>query len=693
MKKRISIIFLTFLFILTLSILLTACVSDSEGKHTVSFDTNGGSVVASQTVKDGERIQKPDDPIKDGYKFWGWYKPNGDRWSFVMEVDSDVTLIAKWKPVAYKINYHLNGGINAEENPIEYVAGQDVVLYPAKNPGYKFDGWYDTSDFSGEKIEYIDGSQKKNIQLYAKWSGSGLVYTLSSDGSYAILEAYKGMESVVVVDKIYQGVLVTEIADKVFARKSTITQISVPSSVKKIGVGAFSECPKLKIVDLPQRLNVISNDLFSGCTNLSSMEIPASVTEIGDNAFSGCRSIKQITIPQAVTKIGDNAFKFCSEITKLEIPSSVTSLGVGAFSGCSKLQSVNIPSGITELKDNLFEGCASIVKLEIPSSVKNFGDAVFSGCAMLEGVTIPSSQTRIGNQLFSGCKAITEIEIPSSVTYLGFSAFANCSRLKKVNIPTAIKEINDNLFYNCSRLESVTIVDGVTEIGYNAFYGCSSLTKLEIPDTVKKIGDYAFGNCDGLKDMFISSYVDQIGRNVLLGSDNLKSLTLPYLGGGEGSDGSEDLKYTFGSNIPESLEKVTINGGKVSGKPFTGADNIKEVYFGASVEFGSGAIFYECKSLTKVSGFNGSEISNLMFYNCVSLKNFVISKSVTSIGYKAFKNCTALEQIVIGENVTYIGANVFEDCSSLSIKCRADALPSTWNVDWNISNCPVEWGY
>ncbi len=43
-----------------------------------------------------------------------------------------------------------------------------------------------------------------------------------------------------------------------------------------------------------------------------------------------------------------------------------------------------------------------------------------------------------------------------------------------------------------------------------------------------------------------------------------------------------------------------------------------------------------------------------------------------------------------GEKYT---VNAFEDCSSLSIKCRADALPSTWNEDWNISNCPVEWGY
>lgn len=40
--------------------------------YTVTFDTDGGSSVAAQTVQNGRKANKPDDPQKDGYVFLGW---------------------------------------------------------------------------------------------------------------------------------------------------------------------------------------------------------------------------------------------------------------------------------------------------------------------------------------------------------------------------------------------------------------------------------------------------------------------------------------------------------------------------------------------------------------------------------------------------------------------------------------------
>ena len=42
-------------------------------KFTVTFDTDGGSEVASVEVVEGDKVTKPVDPTKEGFTFEGWY--------------------------------------------------------------------------------------------------------------------------------------------------------------------------------------------------------------------------------------------------------------------------------------------------------------------------------------------------------------------------------------------------------------------------------------------------------------------------------------------------------------------------------------------------------------------------------------------------------------------------------------------
>ena len=64
-----------------------------------------------------------------------------------------------------------------------------------------------------------------------------------------------------------------------------------------------------------------------------------------------------------------------------------------------------------------------------------------------------------------------------------------------------------------------------------------------------------------------------------------------------------------------------------------------------------------------------------------------------AIGDFAFSECSALSSIVIPESVTAIGYCAFYACSSLTIFCQAQSKPSGWHEDWNLSHCPVVWGY
>ena len=64
--------------------------------YTVNYDSNGGSSIDSVVVKDGEKAPIPNGPIRDNYKFIGWYL-NDEEYNFETSVSDDITLIAKWE--------------------------------------------------------------------------------------------------------------------------------------------------------------------------------------------------------------------------------------------------------------------------------------------------------------------------------------------------------------------------------------------------------------------------------------------------------------------------------------------------------------------------------------------------------------------------------------------------------------------
>lgn len=72
--------------------------------HTVTFDTNGGNAIASQTVDDKGKAKEPTAPTRDSWTFAGWYL-NGVKYDFTTPVTQDITLKAGWKRVAPSMEF------------------------------------------------------------------------------------------------------------------------------------------------------------------------------------------------------------------------------------------------------------------------------------------------------------------------------------------------------------------------------------------------------------------------------------------------------------------------------------------------------------------------------------------------------------------------------------------------------------
>ncbi len=66
-------------------------------KHTVSFDSAGGSSVDAQEVEDGATAVEPGTPSFEGYEFKGWCLEDGTTYDFAQPVVEDLTLYAKWE--------------------------------------------------------------------------------------------------------------------------------------------------------------------------------------------------------------------------------------------------------------------------------------------------------------------------------------------------------------------------------------------------------------------------------------------------------------------------------------------------------------------------------------------------------------------------------------------------------------------
>ena len=80
----------------------------------------------------------------------------------------EINLLVEYE--VFSINYHLNGG-EFESEPIrEYtVNANELELAVPYKDGFVFDGWYDNSSFSGDKVVKLDILNPRNIDVYAKW--------------------------------------------------------------------------------------------------------------------------------------------------------------------------------------------------------------------------------------------------------------------------------------------------------------------------------------------------------------------------------------------------------------------------------------------------------------------------------------------------------------------------------------------
>ena len=151
---------------------VTATFKKAAVIYNVKFETNGGMPEpAEQKVEEGKKVDKPDNPAKEGCKFVEWYTEAEciNRFDFATPISQNITLYARYVPVetqTYTVTFDSNGGTDVL--PQTVLEGEKATK-PADptNLSDEVDGWYIDKNF--DKEFDFNTPITGDITLYAKW--------------------------------------------------------------------------------------------------------------------------------------------------------------------------------------------------------------------------------------------------------------------------------------------------------------------------------------------------------------------------------------------------------------------------------------------------------------------------------------------------------------------------------------------
>ena len=543
---------------------------------------------------------------------------------------------------------------------------------------YAFQGSAVTSVSMPECIISIDYNAFKGCQNLESVT---LPESLTTLGSYAFYSC-KLLKTI----KIPSGV--TAIPSSCFYECSSLESVTIPEGVTTIGECAFQSC-NLNALTLPESLEKIGIYAFSGNQSLKSVNIPAKVKTIESNAFHNC-GLTDLVIQEGVQTIDNYAFE-SNSLQNLTLPSTIKSIGNEAFRYNNNLQSIICNAVMPPaLGDNAFNiEITSSIKVPMASIAayrKAYGWKDFSnyygGEVVADGITyridengamVAVAETalteanilstvefegnqylviKINDKVFYGNTNLTTVTLAESLTTLGSNAFESCKSLKTIKIPSRVTAIPENCFRECSLMESVSLPAGLVKIGAYAFNGCQNLESVALPESLKTLGYSAFKACKLLKTIKIPSGVTAIPDQCFDGCSSLENVTIP-----EGVTTIGD--YAFGYcklnalTLPESLEKI-------GGYAFTGNKSLKSVNIPAKVKTIETQAFNSC-GLTDLVIPEGVQAIGYNTFGSNSLRNLTLPSTIKSIGNYAFLynnnlqsiTCNAVTPPTFGDNAFY----------------------------------------
>lgn len=163
MSKKSKIIVVSIIGVALIFFAIAFLISSNK-KYTITFDTDGGSYIASQKIKKGEFVTKPVEPIKTGYKFVEWQYEDKE-YDFKTKVKEDMTLKAIWEKDKKYYNVELT--VDDKKQTIRVQEGETIdeeKLTFEEKIGYEIEWQHDDQKFDIENDKITE-----DIELTGKY--------------------------------------------------------------------------------------------------------------------------------------------------------------------------------------------------------------------------------------------------------------------------------------------------------------------------------------------------------------------------------------------------------------------------------------------------------------------------------------------------------------------------------------------
>lgn len=159
-----------------------------RNKFFISYDLNGGSCnELISSFNKNELINLPI-PIKDNYRFIGWYED--EKLIDSINENKDYNLTAKWEKDLFFITYDLDGGI-CDDLSYSFKSGDFIKLSEPTRKGYRFIGWYE------ESTHITEITENRDYDLIAKWEKLEILSLKADTGDIFEKKEYKGYGSLI----------------------------------------------------------------------------------------------------------------------------------------------------------------------------------------------------------------------------------------------------------------------------------------------------------------------------------------------------------------------------------------------------------------------------------------------------------------------------------------------------------------
>ncbi len=510
---------------------------------------------------------------------------------------------------------------------------------------------------------------------------------------------------------------------------SSLTEYTIPDSVKTVQTYAFNKSANLQTVTIPLSVTTIEDRAFDESPNLKNIIYKGTKedweTRITYNTDRNAKlkytliTFEPTDVENVTTICGDNATWTLNLNTGKMVISGTGDMYDFEYNDYpwinyrDYIKEVVISEGITRIGHYAFYYCKNLKTIAIPSTVTSIGGDVFSICSSLESITVDSNNPAYSNDeygvLFNKDKtrlvkypqngAQTEYTVPSTVETIGYEAFYSCNNIKKI-----------------------VLNDGVTTISYGAFVGCGKLESLTIPTTVTTTDSYIISrnstivyykgtlaqwkklledNDDGDYSSSLKYYTvycsdeayhpsGSCGENVTWKFDTVKG-TLTISGTGAMANYECDWDHHWEIYVIDrpwemfvyDTKSVVIEDGvtTIGACAFLDCSNLTSIVIGDSVESINFSAFSYCDNLEKFivdednQHYSSDEYGVLFNKDKTKLiecpvgnkiTNYTVPDTVTEIASGAFYGCSSLVKVVLGKNVAVIGECAFENCTLLT---------------------------